>query len=419
LFVAHQRFRRPAACVLIACAALVIVAGCRSRPDIVGNSPEARAWAEAQRRQEEDSNQLSGAGEARSHPVATPEPRGVPEPLPPAREARPAPAMATAAASRSELELTGFGTGFAIDAEGTIITAHHVVEGSRAVAVVFPGGDSPMVARVVRVAAATDIAVLKVDRPPPDFLPLAPTTDARVGRAVFTMGFPKLDTLGSEPKFTDGTISALSGLRGDASFMQISVPVQPGNSGGPLVTDDGKVVGIVVARYGDLRFLAETGTLPQNVNWASKVQNVRALLSGDAAGARPLRSREAAIERASRAVCIIGAFRDPLQADAPGVSRGGTATLAPGPGSSLDRSGRPDNAGASRLSDAEVRARLIQESIGDYDGPCACPYHHARNGSRCGGRSAYSRRGGEEPLCYPRDVSAEMIEAWRATYDAE
>jgi hypothetical protein len=77
----------------------------------------------------------------------------------------------------------------------------------------------------------------------------------------------------------------------------------------------------VVARYADLRFLAETGTLPQNVNWASKVQNVRALLRGEAADAKPLRSREAAIERASRAVCIVGAFRDPSQHEAPRAPR--------------------------------------------------------------------------------------------------
>ena len=67
-------------------------------------------------------------------------------------------------------------------------------------------------------------------------------------------------------------------------------------------------------------------------------------------------------------------------------------------------------------SDAEIKRRIIEESIAAYDGPCACPYQRARNGSRCGRRSAYNREGGEEPLCFPNDVSAEMVEQYRAEH---
>jgi hypothetical protein len=65
-------------------------------------------------------------------------------------------------------------------------------------------------------------------------------------------------------------------------------------------------------------------------------------------------------------------------------------------------------------SDDEVAKILIAESIAAYSGSCPCPYNRARNGSRCGKRSAYSRPGGASPLCYRRDVSDEMIKAWRA-----
>jgi hypothetical protein len=71
------------------------------------------------------------------------------------------------------------------------------------------------------------------------------------------------------------------------------------------------------------------------------------------------------------------------------------------------------------LSDAQVRQVIIQESIAHYQGtdhPCACPYNLARNGSSCGGRSAYSRPGGAEPLCYPKDVSDGMVAAWRRAH---
>lgn len=69
------------------------------------------------------------------------------------------------------------------------------------------------------------------------------------------------------------------------------------------------------------------------------------------------------------------------------------------------------------LSDEQIRARLITESIETYNAtgrPCACPYQSARNGSSCGRRSAYSRQGGAVPLCYPADVSADMVTRWRA-----
>jgi hypothetical protein len=71
------------------------------------------------------------------------------------------------------------------------------------------------------------------------------------------------------------------------------------------------------------------------------------------------------------------------------------------------------------LSDAQIRNAIIQESIARYQAtghPCACPYNIARNGSRCGVRSAYSRPGGAEPLCYPSDVSDGMVADWRHSH---
>ncbi|HYI49209.1 MAG TPA: hypothetical protein VEX35_12175 [Allosphingosinicella sp.] len=64
-------------------------------------------------------------------------------------------------------------------------------------------------------------------------------------------------------------------------------------------------------------------------------------------------------------------------------------------------------------SDAQIRQSIIRQSIAAYPGPCACPYNRTRNGSQCGGRSAYSRPGGHAPICYPRDVSEAQIRDWR------
>jgi hypothetical protein len=64
----------------------------------------------------------------------------------------------------------------------------------------------------------------------------------------------------------------------------------------------------------------------------------------------------------------------------------------------------------ARESDAQVRQRLIRESIASYPGNCPCPYNTDRAGRRCGGRSAYNRAGGYAPLCFDRDISKEMVD---------
>src|SRR5712692_2016369 len=60
-----------------------------------------------------------------------------------------------------------------------------------------------------------------------------------------------------------------------------------------------------------------------------------------------------------------------------------------------------------------IKQTIIKESIAAYPGTCACPYNVARNGTSCGRRSAYSRPGGYAPLCYPSDVTDEMVEKYR------
>lgn len=66
----------------------------------------------------------------------------------------------------------------------------------------------------------------------------------------------------------------------------------------------------------------------------------------------------------------------------------------------------------AQRSDDDIKKQIIQESIASYPGPCACPYSTARNGSRCGSRSAYSRPGGASPLCYPDDVTPAVMDRW-------
>jgi S1-C subfamily serine protease len=82
-----------------------------------------------------------------------------------------------------------------------------------------------------------------------------------------------------EPKYSDGAISSTSGIQGDVAFLQTTVPIQPGNSGGPLVREqDGALVGIMTATAAIAPFLRIAGTLPQNINWATNINAAMPLL---------------------------------------------------------------------------------------------------------------------------------------------
>lgn len=66
-----------------------------------------------------------------------------------------------------------------------------------------------------------------------------------------------------------------------------------------------------------------------------------------------------------------------------------------------------------KLSDSEIKQIIIQNSINNYSGNCPCPYNQARNGSKCGKRSAYSKPRGKSPYCYESDISKEQVSSYR------
>jgi len=102
----------------------------------------------------------------------------------------------------------------------------------------------------------------------------------RVGQKVFTMGFPVPDVLGYEAKYSEGAISSLSGIKGVVSLIQMTVPIEPDNSGRPVSDESGHVLGVVTPTAAVQSFLKHTGTLPQNINWAVKREYLHPLLSG-------------------------------------------------------------------------------------------------------------------------------------------
>ncbi|OYZ89227.1 MAG: hypothetical protein B7X99_20160 [Rhizobiales bacterium 17-65-6] len=133
---------------------------------------------------------------------------------------------------------------------------------------VRPG--SPAVpARLIAVDPANDLALLQTSlrtRELPAFVPRA-----RIGQGVYVYGFPLTQRLASTGNFTTGGVSAMAGIGDDTSRLQISAPVQPGNSGGPVLDQNGNVVGVVVAVLSTTKEeKAGERPLPQNANFAIK-----------------------------------------------------------------------------------------------------------------------------------------------------
>lgn len=173
------------------------------------------------------------------------------------------------------------GTGFFISTDGHFITNHHVVDGAKSVVVMLSNGKKyPVV--IIRSDPANDVAIGKIEfKSKP--LPLAGDSEVKKGSEVLTLGYPLITIQGQEQKATFGRINALSGLalsglEGDIRFYQIDVPIQPGNSGGPLINRRGEVVGIVTATLNQIVTLKLTGSLPQNVNYAVKMGYVLPLV---------------------------------------------------------------------------------------------------------------------------------------------
>ena len=144
----------------------------------------------------------------------------------------PFPANGGAAAAANNGQLQGMASGFFISPDGYFVTAEHVVHGANRIELVTRSGK--VSAAVVKVDPVDDLALLKAEG---RFaaLPVASSREMRLGGAVATIGFPNVPLQGFAPKLAKGEIAAISGFRDDPRYFQISVPVQPGNSGGALV----------------------------------------------------------------------------------------------------------------------------------------------------------------------------------------
>ena len=173
------------------------------------------------------------------------------------------------------LELSSTGSGFRVSAEGHILTNAHVVEGC-AEARVPPAGAVAVAAR----DEAADLALLKASAGGA-VAAFRQGRGIRPGAAAVVVGYPLRGALASGANVTVGNVSALAGPGDDRRLIQITAPVQPGNSGGPVLDSAGNAVGVAVAKLDAVAMARATGDIPQNVNFAVSAGAARAFLDSE------------------------------------------------------------------------------------------------------------------------------------------
>ena len=202
-------------------------------------------------------------------PAPSAAPSGKPPPLPPGQEP-----------SAREI---GSGTGFIVGPR-QVLTNNHVVRQCRGLRARNAQGQE-IDATVRATDAEKDLALLDLRQEAGPAVTFRQGPQVRRGEAVVTYGFPLAGVLSSGPTLTTGDISALAGLADNQAQYQISAPVQPGNSGGPLLDSSGHVVGVIVSKLNAQRIAQRTGDIPQNVNFAVKGDQALDFLRRN--GARP------------------------------------------------------------------------------------------------------------------------------------
>lgn len=169
-------------------------------------------------------------------------------------------------------QIKGTGSGFAITEDGYILTNEHVVHNSTGVWIHMETSEIP--AQIIATDKNYDLALLKCSG---KFkaLRFADPEHVQLGQDIYSIGYPNPLVQGFSTKVTKGIISSINGVRDDTRWYQIDSPIQPGNSGGPVVNKNGDVIGIVNAGINEFKYFESSNSLPQNINYC--VKNIYAI----------------------------------------------------------------------------------------------------------------------------------------------
>tara|TARA_B100001057_G_scaffold318240_1_gene318502 strand:- start:305 stop:1873 length:1569 start_codon:yes stop_codon:yes gene_type:complete len=165
----------------------------------------------------------------------------------------------------SSLITIGSGSGFYINNKGYALTNNHVIDICKQSIAVIDGKETLF--RVIATDKTNDVAVLKTDYKSRNFIKIN-EDGAKLGENVIAVGYPLAGRLSDSVKITRGVVSSLSGLDNNIGQIQIDAALQPGNSGGPVLNENGELVGIASAGLNKLLMAKEAKYIPENVNFA-------------------------------------------------------------------------------------------------------------------------------------------------------
>ncbi len=181
---------------------------------------------------------------------------------------RPEPPADQEASASGKVVVGSVGSAFVVSPQGHFLTNNHVIEGCGQVYVAMP--EDRIEAKALAQDPQNDLALLKVPGAMDVVATFRSAPTVRAGDSVVVVGFPLrgLGLIATQANITTGTVSALAGPQNDARVLQITAPVQPGNSGGPLLDHSGNVIGIVFGKLDALWLANAASFIPENVNFA-------------------------------------------------------------------------------------------------------------------------------------------------------
>lgn len=155
-----------------------------------------------------------------------------------------------------------FGSGFFVSHDGTMLTNNHVIANCSSVTVAGYG-----TAQIVRRDPQNDMALIRVQSKP-NAVAVFASTPVEHAEKILAFGYPFSTGLRGSLNVTSGIVSSMTGQGGDVRYFQISAAIQPGNSGGPVLNGAGQVVGVVTAKFDQIKVARATGVIPENIAWA-------------------------------------------------------------------------------------------------------------------------------------------------------
>jgi len=170
------------------------------------------------------------------------------------------------------------GSGFAVSPDGYVITNNHVIEGCQEV--ILHTKEKDIKTRVIAFDPQNDLALLKGDFQPKTVFALS-NNRPELLQDIYVAGYPFGNAISSSIKVTKGIVSSLTGIGNNFSNIQIDAALQSGNSGGPIIDDNGNVIAVAVSKLDAKYMLENFGSIPENTNFGIKSSVVKSILDSN------------------------------------------------------------------------------------------------------------------------------------------